>query len=237
MAGATAVFLTHRRGTAIAIWDLEAFVAGTLTNDEERRDRSGATSVATWLDAARRMGAAIPMEWEPTSAQRRLLASALSFVQAVGVPSVDGQNSERPQVASGLGIWLSSQPTAETLWLHFRQLLHLLGLQAVDIGHVVFGGGPVGSFTGLRLGAAFAGGLALGRGLELHAVPTFVVVPNSPSVTPPRFANQAIEPIEVFAAMATVLAGGMVLAKAESLLYASEPGPVLTLQNKSASNT
>ena len=231
MAGATAVFLTHRQGTAIAIWNLEKFVAGSPTDQLRVGDHASAMQlVAPWLDEARRYGAAIPSQWIPSPAQSSLLASAIQFLKgALTAEAVRGAEGalDMPQLTSGLGIWLSSQPTAETLWLHFRELSRLLGLSAADLHQIVFGGGPVGSFTGLRLGAAFAGGLAMGRGMELAAVPTFEV-PRFEG--PVRFAKQSIHPIEVFAAMASVLAGGMLLAKAESLHYASEPGPVLTMQ-------
>jgi hypothetical protein len=240
MAGATAVFLTHRQGTAIAMWSLEEFVAGTHAHQVGVGNPERTTQlVAQWLDDARLSGAAIPNQWFPSLDQCNLLAAAIHFLK---VTSPDGRaesDLDMPQVTSGLGIWLSLQPTAETLWSHFRELSSLLGLTAADLDKIVFGGGPVGSFTGLRLGAAFAGGLAMGRGIDLLAVPTFAVPSVLPQTeefsgktpqAPPRFAKQAIQAIEVFAAMASVLAGGMLLAKAESLHYASEPGPVLTMQ-------
>jgi hypothetical protein len=234
MAGATALFLTHRQGTAIAIWNLEEFVAGIQAHQAVVGDNGSAMQlVAPWLDEARRYGAAIPSEWSPSSPQASLLASAIHFLKGLSATGGADAALDMPQLTGGLGIWLSSQPTAETLWLHFRELSRLLGLNAGDLQQIVFGGGPVGSFTGLRLGAAFAGGLAMGRGMDLFAVPTFEVPTFEASTfeASVRFAKQAIHPIEVFAAMASVLAGGALLAKAESLHYASEPGPVLTLQS------
>jgi hypothetical protein len=245
MAGATVVFLTHRQGTAIAMWSLEEFAAGTHAHQGGVGNPESATQlVAQWLDEARLYGAAIPSQWFPSFAECSLLASAIRFLQVKAADGGDESDPDKPRFTHGLGIWLSSQPTAETLWRHFRELSGLLGLTAADLDQIVFGGGPVGSFTGLRLGAAFAGGLAMGRGMDLHAVPTFAVPSVQPqkedvfgktAQAPPRFAKQAIQAIEVFAAMASVLAGGMLLAKAESLHYASEPGPVLTMlrvQNK-----
>ncbi len=54
-----------------------------------------------------------------------------------------------------------------------RRLLQDRGLGAPDLGGVVVADGP-GSFTGLRIGIAFAKGLCRGAGLTMYAAPSML---------------------------------------------------------------
>ncbi len=65
--------------------------------------------------------------------------------------------------------------SAELLAPTVADLLQIAGAHASDITDVVAGAGP-GSFTGLRVAAAFAKGLAHGRNVALHAVPSLPLI-------------------------------------------------------------
>ncbi|MBX9703291.1 MAG: hypothetical protein K2X39_03975 [Silvanigrellaceae bacterium] len=64
--------------------------------------------------------------------------------------------------------------TAESLYALYAKALSLLGLQDQQVDYLIVGTGP-GSFTGLRIGCAFANGLSLGRPRHLISMPTCLV--------------------------------------------------------------
>jgi tRNA threonylcarbamoyladenosine biosynthesis protein TsaB len=64
---------------------------------------------------------------------------------------------------------------AEKILVGLDGLLADLGLRARDLGAIAVSLGP-GSFTGLRIGLAFAKGLALATGAELVGIPTLTVL-------------------------------------------------------------
>lgn len=76
----------------------------------------------------------------------------------------------------GMATWkdaalaLSFSTTAEVLRSMYLKVLEHQALKDEHIENIIFGEGP-GSFTGLRLGAAFLNGLALGRPRKLWQVP------------------------------------------------------------------
>lgn len=55
-----------------------------------------------------------------------------------------------------------------------EDLLVQAGIQAADLDGVIFGSGP-GSFTGIRLAAAFSQGLAMASGAQCFEVPSFQI--------------------------------------------------------------
>lgn len=97
----------------------------------------------------------------------------------LGPVAVALEGSSRPaSVAVTRGVELRNvflddgQAHASDLVPRLEALLAELGVRAADIGVVVVGLGP-GSYTGLRVAAATALGLALGNGAELVGVPSF----------------------------------------------------------------
>lgn len=64
--------------------------------------------------------------------------------------------------------WPAHRQLAETIHKKIQQLLDEQGLVLSDIEGIVYFKGP-GSFTGLRIGAAVAGGLALANSIPLAA--------------------------------------------------------------------
>ena len=65
--------------------------------------------------------------------------------------------------------------SAELLAPTIADMLHAAGLGARDLTEIVVGDGP-GSFTGLRVAAALAKGLARGSGAQLHAMPSLPLI-------------------------------------------------------------
>ena len=70
---------------------------------------------------------------------------------------------------------IDRQGSAELLAPTIADMLTAEGLCAADLHDVIVGGGP-GSFTGVRVAAALAKGLAHGAGAALHAVPSLPLI-------------------------------------------------------------
>lgn len=64
---------------------------------------------------------------------------------------------------------------AELLAPAVEATLRKANLSVRDLGRIVCGGGP-GSFTSLRIAASLAKGLAVGRGIPLHAVSSLALI-------------------------------------------------------------
>ena len=62
--------------------------------------------------------------------------------------------------------WLAHRQLAETLHINIKTLLETQGLSWQELEGIVFYSGP-GSFTGLRIGAAFANALSLANHIPL----------------------------------------------------------------------
>ncbi len=72
-------------------------------------------------------------------------------------------------------VWVASRHATVELAPEAARLLRRLGVQEDQLRGIALTIGP-GSFTGLRIGLAFAKGLAFGRGLKVVAVPTLDVL-------------------------------------------------------------
>jgi tRNA threonylcarbamoyladenosine biosynthesis protein TsaB len=70
---------------------------------------------------------------------------------------------------------IDRQGAAELLAPTVQECLAAAGVLARDLTDVIVGGGP-GSFTGLRVAAAFAKGLVRGASATLHAVPSLALM-------------------------------------------------------------
>jgi len=73
------------------------------------------------------------------------------------------------------GVRIDRTGSAERLAPAIAQLLHDTALHAKELTDVITGAGP-GSFTGLRVAAALAKGLARGANARLHAVPSLALI-------------------------------------------------------------
>jgi tRNA threonylcarbamoyladenosine biosynthesis protein TsaB len=78
---------------------------------------------------------------------------------------------------------IDRQGSAELLAPTVQECLAAAGVQARELTDVIVGGGP-GSFTGLRVAAAFGKGLVRGANANLHAVPSLALTVGS--LTAPR---------------------------------------------------
>lgn len=74
--------------------------------------------------------------------------------------------------------------SAELLAPTVSQVLAEAGLRAADLTDIIVGGGP-GSFTGLRVAAALAKGLARGAGADVHVVPSLPLIVAADETAPP----------------------------------------------------
>jgi hypothetical protein len=129
----------------------------------------------------------------------------------------------------GLGVWHSRAPTAETLRLHFLACAAKAGVSLRDLKTLGFAAGPAGSFTGLRLGAAFVSGFVQGRqGVLAVGIRTGDPIGGRPA----RDVAVGFESEEILAATAQMLLGLAVPATWGAVEYSSEPGPVLVLRSK-----
>lgn len=73
--------------------------------------------------------------------------------------------------------------SAEQLAPSIARLLHAAAVDARDLTDIIVGAGP-GSFTGLRVAAALAKGLARGANATLHAVPSLPLIVTARDHTP-----------------------------------------------------
>ena len=96
--------------------------------------------------------------------------------QSAGVAVVENGNTICARIVSAKDS--AAGAALPTNWKHSQRLLPAIeammrdaALTVADLGAVAYTNGP-GSFTGLRIGAATALGLARGRGLPVVAVPT-----------------------------------------------------------------
>ncbi|MDX1624381.1 MAG: tRNA (adenosine(37)-N6)-threonylcarbamoyltransferase complex dimerization subunit type 1 TsaB [Gemmatimonadota bacterium] len=94
----------------------------------------------------------------------------LAIDTATDVPAVCLLGGDRSR-ARRLGWRSTFTETAPAI----ESLLAEAGLELADLDAIALPAGP-GSFTGLRVGAALALGLAETRGIDLHAVPTLTAV-------------------------------------------------------------
>lgn len=109
----------------------------------------------------------VPLIAVPTASQRLVLALDASAGPASVALFVD-----HDLVGSA---WIDRQGSAERLAPAVLDVLRSTGRQARELTDVIVGGGP-GSFTGLRVAAALAKGLARGAGAALHAVPSLPLI-------------------------------------------------------------
>jgi hypothetical protein len=162
-----------------------------------------------------------------------------------------GATPASPETVVGLGRF----DTAEVLLDLYQGVLRRAGLADGDVGTLVLGVGP-GSFTGLRLGCAFANGLLLGRRRRALAVripsPSEVeealaaglarAAPDAPwpgMLSYREAARDADDPFsapvslaDVFALACRVDAGEAEGVDEFAPFYGREPGPVLKLRSQ-----
>lgn len=114
------------------------------------------------------------------------------------------------------------QMTAEHLCASYHQLLQAVGLASEQIRTLAVGAGP-GSFTGLRLGCAFANGLSLGSSCHLVAVST---APREGSGEDLDYTSFVV-PADIELAYERVQSGNFTPTNMLVPNYGREPGPVL----------
>jgi len=136
-------------------------------------------------------------------------------------------------------IALGTEDTAEILRTLYERTLACAGATDAQVVHVALGVGP-GSFTGLRLGCAFANGLLLGRSRSATALTCPPPTPDSPWHLPARDADDPFSAPVSFADVLSVcetldatLDAGQANAVSEFVpAYGREPGPVIKLRSQ-----
>lgn len=202
VAGLAALFLTYRRG--------------------------GAVLLAPFLNA--------PELASALEKSAPLFLSEMELMKSAPKCGANGTN-EAPEgfsvwgsAAMGFAVALSSSTTAEQLSNMYNACLHQWATEQVQEAQVhtlCVGVGP-GSFTGLRLGCAFANGLAMAHARALIALPCPVFG------QPESEFSHFVTFDDILAALAFYRKG---LGKEVSSFipaYGSEPGPVLKLQAQKA---
>lgn len=227
-----AIVLTHRKGSALVAARPDLFFASDRFGSEQSPSRdSAAAALAPLLTATRLWG------FEHPQFAAELTEPSPEALLFAGVAALLGQGAPTaaPSRGPGLAVWVSDSPTAETLRSHFVQVVDAAGTAASALTAIGYAAGPEGSFTGLRLGAAFASGLTLDRP-EAKLVP-LVTSPLQVSGSMPHpthlDAAKAFERDEVLAAVARFLWHERGDEALEGVQYRSEPGPVLVLKGQS----
>ena len=194
-----ALFLTYRRGGAVLVAPLleNATLADTLQNLS--------TSLHTGQITQGSASASTPV--------------------ALAAPSASASFSVWGSVEAGFAVALSHSTTAEQLSNMYNACLTLWNVPDRNVATLCVGVGP-GSFTGLRLGCAFANGLAMVHHRRLVAVPCPV------KGQPEAEFSQFVTFDDILGAL-TFLKVGQGLEVATFVpAYGSEPGPVLKLQEQ-----
>ncbi len=152
--------------------------------------------------------------------------------------------------APGFALALSRATTAEYLSDMYIRVLKETGLKEECVENLVLGIGP-GSFTGLRIGCAFANGLSRGRKRRLFGVPCVslsgikdaTVVLGTYEAWKSDFAvlelgkDESFAPIGLLdgiAALAKMASGEAHFAEELEPFYGKEPGPVIKLRAQEA---
>jgi tRNA A37 threonylcarbamoyladenosine modification protein TsaB len=153
-------------------------------------------------------------------------------------------------VAPGLALALSRATTAEYLSEMYLRVLNEMSLKENQVENLVLGTGP-GSFTGLRIGCAFANGLSRGRKRSLFGVPCIslhelraaTIALGIYDAWKTDFAvlelgkDESFAPIgllDVIAALAKMATGEARVAAELEPFYGKEPGPVIKLRAQEA---
>jgi tRNA threonylcarbamoyladenosine biosynthesis protein TsaB len=96
----------------------------------------------------------------------KVLLAVDTSTQTIGIALYD-----HPQVSAEL-LWMSKKHHTVELAAAVKDLMNKCGVTAVDLSLLVCALGP-GTFTGLRIGLAFAKGLALSLRIPIIGIPTF----------------------------------------------------------------
>lgn len=161
---AIVVFLTHRRGGAVCLVKPNELRVGTLQL-AELPDRS-----AEILTMALAREFCSKASSETLQCLSSIVRSLLVVHDAVIAAYATGERAFVCVKLPGIVAAIGATTTAEHLTLMYQRCLAEAAISDLHVAHVVMGIGP-GSFTGLRLGCAFANGLALGRERVLWNLP------------------------------------------------------------------
>lgn len=260
--GLLAVVLTHRRGCAVAAIEMQMLSESEelLSDPVVFGSRELSERLRAWLpavgpvdplepdqtvqqtdttDGRFRFGVPQPRFWEQLNSS--FLAHAQKGVERLHLePAVQTVSVGRARCA-----WvLADSPSAEGLWLSYRSVLAALEKTERDVAWLGCARGPIGSFTGLRIGASFCAGLQLGRSRPVFGIPTFTFAHLSelPGASPfalwdaesaEQWRAQGSEyasPVcgcELMLSLALVLCVGCDPWQNLQVGYSAEPGPVL----------
>ncbi len=222
---AWAIVLTHRRGCAVSV----------MKRDDNFDENSNAF-VAELGRALRSV--AVGQGLSHVSNENDILSSGSAEGGLLTLPS------------SGYAHEISAVPSAEGLWKCYKGCLSRVGLTDSVVSDVFVARGPVGSFTGLRIGAAFCSGLVVGRPRRLWGLVTRSVSEMKlwPGATPvcmenPQAGSEAwdrvgsdhgvnVLGIDLQLAWQDALSGKATPMGLGEVGYSAEPGPVRTLKAK-----
>lgn len=232
MGRAVAFLLTHRRGCALAIWDRSSSITQSsfMTASDQKRISE---RIQQW---AVKIGSRV--QFSPDESELKVLVG-LEFLLQHPLP----QGGFEQGHVSGFSYCVTDRPTAESLSEGYRRVLHVAGLADVDVDELVIAVGPSGSFTGLRIGAAFAGGLQMGRQRTILHFPTVdpgdleqLAGVSHTAETIESNARSAfstpVHPRELWFVLASYLGKLLSVGAPEAVRYATLPGPVLLYQKK-----
>ncbi len=146
------LLLTHRRGGIVLGLNREKLKLSEMSASDDKL----AAEIFTRL-----IPSGTTTDW-----QRHVTELCLGW----RVEAQAGSDSVAMFAESGVAIALSRATTAEYLSDMYIRVLDQLDMQETQVENIILSIGP-GSFTGLRIGCAFANGLSRGRPRFLYGVP------------------------------------------------------------------
>lgn len=181
-----ALFLTHRRGLGIllarvqtdalrcASQENQSLKVKLSPSDHVLRTAKGTSLETAPLDEVIANAERDFAPWSDADAERRPLLDRARVHELVGwLASHAGSTlGEIYDAERGAALFLAATPTLESIAASYTSLLARMGIGEEQISVLALSTGPHGSFTGLRLGCAFAAGLVRARPRPLWALPT-----------------------------------------------------------------
>jgi hypothetical protein len=256
-----AVVLTHRRGCALAAIEVDTRLEPSPNPEEATLFHPQALSqrLSAWMprlipsvsaegDAEGRSDGVVHLNPPGSGFWKKLNETLLAAEEgAHRGPSSEPQVQTVFESPNRCAWVLTDNQSAESLWGMYRALLASIKRSEKDVAWLACASGPVGSFTGLRIGASFCAGLQLGRPRVVLGVPTFSFadLANLPGSGPaalwdPNPRRQwtalgseygaSVTGCELMLSLALLLCVGCQPWQNLQVGYSSEPGPVIKLR-------